>query len=231
MRRDHLEELERALEHALLKIRELSAQNALPPVLQPLNLIAPPRGFNVEVELRPYTDHAREEEWNRDQRWDPRNGEVVIGFEPAPSDAAPSREDRGWYLDDLRGPAGSTTPPDSQIALSDVARVVARAEADPSFKFLALKFLRDQLLPRQVAWAGRPHEAQIQINYAIDQGVLVTGKIDNPRTPQYPVTTVQLNRDHPLVKSLLSESGDAPHAPDPAPQPAPQHEGRDPEPA
>src|SRR5688572_416801 len=87
--------------------------------------------------------------------------------------------------------------------MRDVVRVVARAEGDPAFKFLALKFLRDQLLPRQVAWASLPHEAQIQINYAIDQGVLVTTKVENPRMPQYPVTAVQLNREHPLVGEVL----------------------------
>jgi hypothetical protein len=215
---DHLGDLERAIAQALLKVRELAAQNALPPVLQPLTLIAPPRGFMVDVELHPYTDHAREEEWSRDQRWDPRNGELAIGYEPI-ADEAPREEQRppGWYADELRGPQSPVTPPDAQVALQDVVRVVARAESDPTLKFLALKFLRDQLLPRQVPWAARPHEAQIQINYAIDQGVLVTGKVENPRTPQYPVTTVSLNRDHPLVRSLAGATDDGAGAPNGAP--------------
>ena len=207
MRSDHLEELERAIAQALLKVRELSAQNALPPVLQPLNLIAPPRGFHVQVELKPYTDHAREDDWEHDERWDARNGEVRIGYEPAREDAVreerQERNDRGWHPDEQRGPLAPSGPPDSQTAMRDVVRVVARAEGDPAFKFLALKFLRDQLLPRQVAWASLPHEAQIQINYAIDQGVLVTTKVENPRMPQYPVTAVQLNREHPLVGEVL----------------------------
>lgn len=211
MRSENLDELERAIAQALIKVRELSAQNALPPVLQPLNLIAPPRGFNVVVELTPYTDNARDVDWNRDSRWDPRNGEVNIGFEPAREE--PTRDERGWSPDDSRA-AAPRGPIDPQTALRDVIRVVARAENDPSFKFLALKFLRDQLLPRQVAWGSLQHEGQIQINYAIDQGVLLTGKVENPRSPQYPVTAVQLNRDHPLVRELLGEAGDATPAPE-----------------
>jgi hypothetical protein len=197
VRDDHLDELERAIAQALVKVRELAAQNALPPVLQPLNLIAPPRGFVVQVRLTPYTDHARPE--TRDARWDARNGEVTIAYEPARDDAG--RDERAWYGEERRPASGA--PPDPQSALRDVVRVVARAEDDPAFSFLALKFLRDQLLPRQVAWASLPHEAQIQINYAIDQGVLLTGKVENPRTPQYPVTAVKLNRDHPLVQEIL----------------------------
>jgi hypothetical protein len=206
VRPDHLADLERAIAQALTKVRELSAQNALPPVLQPLNLIAPPRGFHVQVELRPYTDHAREDDWNRDPRWDPRNGEISIGYEPARDEGA--RDDRSWYADDGRA-APTAGPADTQTALRDVVAVVARAENDPSFKFLALKFLRDQLLPRHVAWGSLPHEAQIQINYAIDQRVLLTGKVENPRSPQYPVTTVQLNREHDLVKEVLGATDGA----------------------
>lgn len=202
MRNDSLEDLERALAQALTKVRELAAQNALPPVLQPLTNIAPPRGFNVLVQLRPYTEHAQENE--RDLRWDARDGELVIGYELAQEE--PSRDERGHYGDDLRGPPAAA-PPDPQVALRDVIRVVGRAESDPTFKFLALKFLRDQLLPRQVAWAVIPHESQIQINQAIDQGVLLTSKVENPRQPQYPVTAVQLNREHPLVRELLGSNG------------------------
>jgi len=227
VRGDDLEELERAIAQALTKLRELSAQNALPPVLQPLTLIAPPRGFVVQVELTPYTDHARPDDWNRDPRWDARNGELRIGYEPARDE--PARDERGWYGDDLRGPQAVSGPIDPQVALRDIVRVVGRAEGDPAFKFLALKFLRDQLLPRQIAWGSLPNEAQIQINFAIDQGVLVTSKVENPRAPQYPVTAVQLNREHPLVRSMIGPPHDAapPHDVDAEP-PTPHDAGREP---
>ncbi len=225
MQNDHLAELERALAQALTMVRDLAAQNALPPVLAPLNLIAPPRGFFVNVELKPYTDHARAEEWSRDPRWDARNGEVHLTYEPAREE----RFERGPRDDSDRGPDRGPArheppaPPNEEAALRDIIEVVARAESDPSFKFLALKFLRDQLLPRHVAWAGLPHEAQIQINRAIDAGALGTTKVENPRMPQYPVTAVALNRQHAIVIEVLRSFG----APPPTATPASRNDDSD----
>jgi hypothetical protein len=195
-----LGELERAIAFALNKVRELAEENALPPVLQALTAIAPPRGMRADVELQPYTDHARDDDW-QNQRWDPRNGEVAIGYEPMRADDG--REERRFE------PEERVAPPDPEVAVRDVVRVVARAEGDPAFKFLALKFLRDQLLPRHVEWAAAQNEAQIQINRAIDAGVLVTSKVENPRMPQYPVTAVALNRDHDVVKEILNAPASA----------------------
>ncbi len=214
MHQDTLLGFERAIALALMKVRELYAEGALPPVLEALTLIAPPRGFAANVELRPYTDHARQDEWQRDPSWDPRNGEVHLTFESSRDDgsARPKQDDRPRLerapqveRHDHRAP--EVAPPDPEQALLDVMGVVAHAEADPAFKFLALKYLRDQLLPRQVAWGFLQNEAQIQINRAIDAGLLVTGKVENPRMPQYPVTAVALNREHPQVQALLASLG------------------------
>jgi hypothetical protein len=207
--------MERAVAEALTAVRELRAMGALPPALEALTLIAPPRGFSVLPELRPFTDHARPDAWGRDG-WDPRNGTVNLVYEPGEeprNHRGPER--REWPDSSGRGaatgwgarPGGAPAerPPTTEEAQRDLIGVVARAEGDPSFKFLALKFLRDQLLPRAVAWAHLPSEAQIQINRAVDVGLLVTGKVDNPRTPQYPVTTVALNRENGLVQEVLAE--------------------------
>jgi len=206
---DPLPAMERALAEALVAVRDLRAMGALPPILEALTLIAPPRGFSVLPELRPFTDHARPDDWSR-AGWDPRNGTVQLVYEPGEDARGERSADRGTERGGERGwgrPGGGALaqPPSDQEALNDLIAVVARAEADPSFKFLALKFLRDQLLPRAVAWAHLPSEAQIQINRAIDAGVLVTGKVENPRTPQYPVTTVALNRENGAVQERLAE--------------------------
>lgn len=209
MRYDRIEDLEDALARALLVARELDAQGALPPVLQPLTLIAPPRGFAISVELRPFEDPDRPGEFAEDSRWDPRHGDVLITFEPGREDGwrEERRDDRreerrGGWRDGA--PAELPPPPDPDVAVDDVVRVLARAESDPNFTFVALKFLRDQLLPRHVAWAAIPHEAQIQINRSIDVGAVQTTKVENPRQPQYPVTAVKLNRDSAIVLRVLS---------------------------
>jgi hypothetical protein len=213
VRYERIEDLEDALARALVVLRDLDASGALPPVLQPLTLIAPPRGFTINVELRPFEDPANPGEFAEDSRWDARHGDVLITYEQGQTQA---REDGGWRderrderRDDRRGgwreAASSDMPstPDPALAIEDVVRVLGRAEGDPNFSFVALKFLRDQLLPRHVAWAAIPHEAQIQINRAIDAGAVVTTKVENPRQPQYPVTAVKLNRDNAIVQRVL----------------------------
>jgi hypothetical protein len=214
VRYERIEDLEDALARALVVLRDLDASGALPPVLQPLTLIAPPRGFNISVELRPFEDPANPGEFAEDSRWDARHGDVLITYEQG--QGAP--RDDGWRderRDERRGgwrEASSEMPttPDPNLAIEDVVRVLGRAEGDPNFSFVALKFLRDQLLPRHVAWAAIPHEAQIQINRAIDAGAVVTTKVENPRQPQYPVTAVKLNRENAIVQRVLVASAPPP---------------------
>ena len=204
MRYESIEELEDAIARAFLAARDLDAQGALPPILQPLTLISPPRGFAISVELRPFEDPDHPGEFAEDSRWDPRHGDVLINYEPG--------REGGWRDDRREGrrgwrdgaPAELPPPPDPELAVKDVVRVLSRAESDPAFTFVALKFLRDQLLPRHVAWAAIPHEAQIQINRAIDAGAVHTTKVENPRQPQYPVTAVKLNRDSTIVQKVLA---------------------------
>ena len=204
VRYERIEDLEDALARAFFVARELDAQGALPPVLQPLTLISPPRGFAINVELRPFEDPDRPGEFAEDSRWDPRHGDVLITYEPGRDEnwRDDRREDRRGWRDGP--PAELPPPPDPEVAVEDVVRVLARAESDPAFTFVALKFLRDQLLPRHVAWAAIPHEAQIQINRSIDAGAVVTTKVENPRQPQYPVTAVKLNRDSSIVQKVLA---------------------------
>jgi len=213
VRYERIEDLEDALARAFLVARDLDAQGALPPVLQPLTLISPPRGFAISVELRPFEDPDHPGEFAEDSRWDPRHGDVLITYEPGREDGwrderregrenRESREGRRGWRDGA--PAEMPPAPDPEVAVEDVVRVLSRAESDPAFTFVALKFLRDQLLPRHVAWAGIPHEAQIQINRAIDAGAVLTTKVENPRQPQYPVTAVKLNRDSTIVQKVLA---------------------------
>jgi hypothetical protein len=221
VRYERIEDLEDALARALVAVRELDAGGALPPVLQPLTLLAAPRGFVVNVELRPFEDPDHPGEFAEDSRWDARKGDVLITYEQGRDDGwRDERRDerRGWR----DGPSELPATPDPTLAIEDVVRVLGRAEDDPNFSFVALKFLRDQLLPRHVAWAAIPHEAQIQINRAIDAGAVATTKVENPRQPQYPVTAVKLNRDNEIVQRVLAAAGSSAAASAAAPAAAPQ---------
>jgi hypothetical protein len=64
--------------------------------------------------------------------------------------------------------------------------------------------LRDQILPRKLAWANdHPEDAGVQLNRAADAGFLTTYSVENPRQPQHPVAAVRLNRDNALVQKII----------------------------
>jgi len=128
VRYESIEELEDAIARAFLAARDLDAQGALPPILQPLTLISPPRGFAISVELRPFEDPDHPGEFAEDSRWDPRHGDVLINYEPG--------REGGWRDDRREGrrgwhdgaPAELPPPPgeDEEEARSGTAQVGIR---------------------------------------------------------------------------------------------------------
>jgi hypothetical protein len=113
--------------------------------------------------------------------------------------------------------------------MADLVEVLLDAERNPQLHFVALKFLRDRLLPQtNRAWAQCPQSCQSAIASAIERGLLHTSKKPNPRNPEFPVTAVHLNRDNPLVSALLQRHpGDPRPAHAEADQPLPAHAGPD----
>jgi hypothetical protein len=120
---------------------------------------------------------------------------IWIGFAPAgPETAALAQADR-----------------DTMMAA--LLRVVDQMEHDPKLNFLALKFLRDRLLPDTgIGCFSTPDLCRVAIEEAIHAGLLRTTRIPNPKNPQFPVTAVALNREHAEVQRLLG-------APPPPPEP------------
>jgi len=175
MRNHH--QLQRRLERALQALNEMHDAGMLPPALQPLLALAPPRGATVKVEL----DHdAPRDASGPDQAPD----QIRIAFPR--QDSAPAGDDP------MRALIG----------------VVDRAERNPQLNFVALKFLRDRLLPEtENTWAQSPQSCQAVIAEAIDSGVLLTSKTPNPRNPDFPVTVVQLNRENPAVTAAAEGNG------------------------
>ena len=74
----------------------------------------------------------------------------------------------------------------------------------------ALKFLRDRLLPdARLGWTRSPDACQRVIGDSIDRELLLTSRTPNPRNPSFPVTAVELNREHPEVSEVLASLGSA----------------------
>jgi len=88
-----------------------------------------------------------------------------------------------------------------------VEAVRALDAAEHKVSFVALKWFRDQFLPGfGVAWAAMPYAGQETVKEAIDRGLFLTGKVQNPKAPAFPVTAIRLNRDLSEVRQILGSA-------------------------
>ncbi|MGH9533040.1 MAG: hypothetical protein ACRD2Q_11665, partial [Terriglobales bacterium] len=86
----------------------------------------------------------------------------------------------------------------------DLIQALHRAESQPGFGFVSLKWFRDAYLPRAgYSWAVSESSRQQALHDAIQEGVIVTSKVPNPRSPEFPVTAIRLNRASPETKAAL----------------------------
>jgi len=186
-----IEELQRQLESGPL-------QAALEPVK--------PNGYRARVTLR--GPERKKRNTASADGWSPQNGDtVVIHFEPSSavgqsrtdSEAKPAPQNQRTVV-----PSRSPTPD----PVPDLISALDRAESRPGFEFVALKWFRDSALVEEgFAWAQTESARQSALRDAIANRLILTNKVENPRSPQFPVTTVRLNRLLPEVQAILRGSG------------------------
>jgi hypothetical protein len=100
--------------------------------------------------------------------------------------------------------ARSVGPGDTADARVDrLVRALARAENSPNRRFVALKWFRDQALAQEGIY---PPESRDLLNSALRAGMVLTRKQANPHRPEYPVTAVYLDHNHPGVQSALRQA-------------------------
>jgi len=93
---------------------------------------------------------------------------------------------------------------ESGSPLDDFIAALDRAERDPHLSFVSLKWFRDTyLVKRGYGWARDPDIPRRLVQETTERGLIVTSKVDNPKTPEFPVTSIRLNRQHPDVKKIL----------------------------
>jgi len=94
-------------------------------------------------------------------------------------------------------------PPSSNDPVSDLIKALDRAESQPGYNFVALKWFRDTALPSGgLVWANAASIREVLGN-CIEKRLILTSKVPNPRSPQFPVTAIRLNRLIPEVKAIL----------------------------
>jgi hypothetical protein len=88
--------------------------------------------------------------------------------------------------------------------LSDLVRALDRSERRPGYEFVSLKWFRDTALAHEgFSWAADELARHDVLREAIDKRWILTSKIPNPRPPNFPVTSIRLNRQMPQVNAVL----------------------------
>jgi len=199
-----IQELESHLEAGLSKLRS--------PEYKPLEaflLPLVPQNYRAHVSLLDKSGRKKKKNASADN-WSPESGEIRIYFEPVnplSSESLASSEN----LASASIPEAKLSKPETAVAsdpIFDLARALDRAESRPGYDFVALKWFRDVFLPAEgLGWTQADSVRQDVLRQAIEKRIVLTGKVPNPKSPQFPVTSIRLNRLLPETKAILG--GDA----------------------
>jgi hypothetical protein len=153
-----------------------------------------PEGFAPVVQLE---EEGRKKRGNSAaSNWDPEKGEIVIYFErTAASHPVRAQQFVGQPTGAPRmaKPAVPAEPAEATAEeLHQCSEALAQAEAEGK-PFIALKWFRDTALPSySYPWTISPASRQRVLTKAIESGIVVLDKVPNPKSPQFPTTTVRL---------------------------------------
>jgi hypothetical protein len=175
--------------------------------LRELDLL--PEGFRHCVRFHGKTrDKRRTADFEKN--WSPETDSIHIRFEAAQAISEHLPEPLAKPI--VAPPANSPTQGNLTAAdpLSDLIRALDHAESRPGYDFVSLKWFRDAALPSAgLSWATSDATRQNVLRSAIDKRLILTSKVPNPKSPQFPVTAIRLNRLMPEVKSILGSRDDS----------------------
>ncbi|MGH9450771.1 MAG: hypothetical protein ACRD11_09525 [Terriglobia bacterium] len=200
--------------------------------LKDLDLL--PGGYQHRVRLHGKTNSKRRTA-SFDTSWSPKRDSIYISFEQTSerlqADTQPFEHENheirrcpseAPHLEVASEPAkqaAATTSPNCEAQsspvvtdrLSDLIRALNHAESRPGYQFVALKWFRDTALPGEgFPWAKDDSTRYAVLRDAIDKRFILTSRLPNPRSPQYPVTAIRLNRLMPEVRMALGNQDEMP---------------------
>jgi len=176
----------------------------------------PPEHYQIRVFL--LDESGRKKRRNAAARsWSPDSGRIEIRFEPVSQGQEQLHSQTLRRPENILGgeqdrlaaePADST--PHLHPAEADLLRALNRAESKPGWSFVPLKKFRDELLPQEHLASMRTEvEQHSALRSVIEKRFVLLGKVPNPKSPQFPVTAIRLNRLMPEVRAALGQKGNA----------------------
>ncbi|MGP0071292.1 MAG: hypothetical protein ACLPWF_05085 [Bryobacteraceae bacterium] len=192
-----IQEVESRLEQGLAKLRS-PEYKPLEALLQPLI----PKGYRVRVSLVDKNGRKKRKTASADN-WSPDLGEVRVNFEPDTNPDILVAEQESELS--AESPARTSDSVASE-PISDLVRTLDRVEFRPGYQFVALKWFRDVALPGEsFDWALSDSARQNILREAIERRLILISKVPNPKSPQFPVTAIRLNRLLPEIQAILGE--------------------------
>jgi hypothetical protein len=192
-----IEEVESRLEEDLSKLRSVEYQS-----LAAVKERLVPPGYRVHVRLIDKEGRKKRKNASSDS-WTPASGEIRIYFEQEASSSRDAKPIRGPEIHDVKAPTMAEAMP-STNPIADLIRSLDRAEGKPGYEFIALKWFRDVVLPAEkFEWVASDSARQATLRQAIDGRLILTSRVQNPKSPQFPVTAIRLNRLLPEVQAML----------------------------
>jgi hypothetical protein len=200
--KSRIEEVECRIEEDLSKLRSSEYKT-----LEAVRECLIPQGYRVQVQLLDKKGRKKRKDASADS-WTPDSGEIRIRFEPDPESSPKEKPTQ---------PAVSGAPATSFLAgtrpssdpMTDLLRSLDRAESKPGYDFVALKWFRDSVLPAEKFKWSSDSARQAVLREAIEKRLVLTSRVQNPKSPQFPVTAIRLNRLLPEVQKILS-AGEVP---------------------
>jgi hypothetical protein len=182
--------------------------SALPGILRDLGYTAP-QSLQVKASLLDAKGRKKRGDASAN-KWSPELGRIEIRFEPVEYDQEqinPEVSQTAANDSRVKLEKHSKGVPGVHPAEEDLLIALDRAESRPGWSFVPLKKFRDEILPQEHLPSMRTDvEHRGVLTSVIEKKFVLIGKVPNPKSPQFPVTTIRLNRLMPEVKAVLGQN-------------------------
>lgn len=183
---------------------EVQVEERVRGALQELHVLPP--GYQCLVRFRG-KERDKKRTASFETSWSPDTDSICIRFELSDQSQPDSQSSRSaaTVLRDQKDKSISV----QADPIADLIRALNRAESHPGYKFVALKWFRDTALPSEgFSWAADDAVRRSILRDAIDRRLILTNSVPNPKSPQFPVTAIRLNRLMPQVKAVVGSTGE-----------------------
>ena len=173
---------------------ELELEREISEVLRKLQILSD--GHQCEVHLY-RGDKKKRKDADFKKYWDPDKDSIRIEFSPTKEKVETETTQNPLSSKEENRESG-------EDQLADLIRALDRAEGRPGYEFISLKWFRDSALSHEgFSWAVDELARHNALREGIDRRWILTSKVANPRSPNFPVTAIRLNRQMPAVNALL----------------------------